>query len=156
MRPRPLLEHRIPPPIVGALVAAAMWGVTAPDHQLQLAPALKFALVAILVVAGLAFDLLGLVAFRALRTTINPLRPERTSALVTGGVYRITRNPMYVGMGLLLLAWAVYLSALVPFAGPVLFVLYITRFQIESEERALEGIFGEEYTAYTARVRRWL
>ena len=63
---------------------------------------------------------------------------------------------MYVGIALLLTAWACYLSALWPFLGPVLFVLYIDRFQIESEERVLKALFGEEYAAYAARVRRWL
>ena len=63
---------------------------------------------------------------------------------------------MYVGMGLLLLAWAVYLAALLPLAGPVVYVLYITRFQIQPEERVLASIFGEQYAAYASRVRRWL
>ena len=106
--------------------------------------------------AGLTFDLLGILAFRASRTTINPLKPERASALVTGGVYRVTRNPMYVGMTLLLLAWACYLAAVLPFVGPVLLVLYLTRFQIQPEERVLQGIFGAAYASYAARVRRWL
>ena len=152
----PSLEHKIPPPVVGALVAAAMWSVSALGPQFPIATGLKYAAVAILAVAGVAFDLLGLLAFRAFRTTINPLKPERASAMVTSGVYRVSRNPMYVGMVLLLLAWAVNLSALLPFAGPPIFVLYITRFQIQSEERVLKGIFGEEYSAYAARVRRWL
>ena len=112
--------------------------------------------VAVLVTTGLAFDVLGIMAFRASRTTVNPLKPERASALVTGGVYRITRNPMYVGMVFLLLAWAVYLSAVLPFAGIVVFIVYITRFQIQPEERVLTGIFGDEYSTYAARVRRWL
>jgi protein-S-isoprenylcysteine O-methyltransferase Ste14 len=152
----PSLEHKIPPPVVGALVAAAMWSVSALGPQFPIATGPKYAAVAILAVAGVAFDLLGLLAFRAFRTTVNPLKPERASAMVTSGVYRVSRNPMYVGMVLLLLAWAVYLSALLPFAGPPSFVLYITRFQIQSEERVLKGIFGEEYSAYAARVRRWL
>jgi protein-S-isoprenylcysteine O-methyltransferase Ste14 len=152
----PSLEHKIPPPVVGALVAAAMWGVSALGPQFSLVTGPKYAAMIILVVVGVAFDLLGLLAFRAARTTINPLRPERTSAMVTGGVYRVSRNPMYVGMALLLLAWAVYLSALLPFAGPLIFVLYITRFQIQPEERVLKDLFGEEYLAYAARVRRWL
>jgi protein-S-isoprenylcysteine O-methyltransferase Ste14 len=152
----PSLEHKIPPPVVGALVAAAMWSVSALGPQFPIATGPKYAAVAILAVAGVAFDLLGLLAFRAFRTTVNPLKPERASAMVTSGVYRVSRNPMYVGMVLLLLAWAVYLSALLPFAGPPIFVLYITRFQIQSEERVLKGIFGEEYSAYAARVRRWL
>ena len=152
----PSLEHKIPPPVIGALVAAAMWSVSALGPQFPIASGPKYAAVAILAVAGVAFDLLGLLAFRAFRTTINPLKPERASAMVTSGVYRLSRNPMYVGMVLLLLAWAVNLSALLPFAGPPIFVLYITRFQIRSEERVLKGIFGEEYSAYAARVRRWL
>lgn len=152
----PSLEHKIPPPVIGALVAAAMWSVSALGPQFPIATGPKYAAVAILAVAGVAFDLLGLLAFRAFRTTINPLKPERASAMVTSGVYRVSRNPMYVGMVLLLLAWAVNLSALLPFAGPPIFVLYITRFQIQSEERVLKGIFGKEYSAYAARVRRWL
>ncbi len=151
-----LLDHRIPPPVVGALLAAAMWAIAPLGPQFALSALARIIPVALLVVAGAAFDLLGLVAFRAFRTTVNPLRPERASALVTGGVYRVTRNPMYVGMALLLVAWAIYLSSLLPFAGPIVFVLYITRFQIEPEERVLRNMFGEAYSAYAARVRRWL
>ncbi|MGV3740892.1 MAG: methyltransferase family protein [Burkholderiaceae bacterium] len=150
------LEHKIPPPVIGAIAALTMWGVSGLGPALAFATSPKYVMVAFLVIAGLAFDLLGLLAFRASRTTINPLKPERTTALVTSGVYKITRNPMYVGMSLLLLAWAVWLSALLPFAGPVVFVLYITRFQIQPEERVLLELFGEEYATYALRVRRWL
>ena len=110
-----------------------------------------------LIVAGLGFDLFGLLAFRASRTSINPLKPERASTLVTGGVYRLSRNPMYVGMALLLLAWAaalVVLAGLWPGRG--CYVLYITQFQIRPEERVLQARFGQDYLNYTARVRRWL
>lgn len=133
-----------------------MWGVAGLGPQFPIAAVPKCAMVAILAVAGLAFDLLGVWAFRASRTTVNPLKPERASAMVTGGVYRVSRNPMYVGMALLLSAWAVHLSALVPIAGPPIFVWYITHFQIRPEERVLKGIFGDAYSAYAQRVRRWL
>jgi protein-S-isoprenylcysteine O-methyltransferase Ste14 len=150
------LDNRIPPPVVGALIAAAMWGVSALGPQLPVTPGPRHVTVVLLGVAGVAFDLLGIAAFLISRTTVNPLKPERASVLVTRGVYRITRNPMYVGMGLLLLAWSVHLSALLPFVGLVIFVLYISRFQIEPEERALKEIFGDQYVAYAERVRRWL
>ena len=152
----PSLDHKIPPPIVGALVGLAMWLVAGIGPAFAVSPALRYAGAGALVVAGLAFDVLGLLAFHASRTTINPLSPQRASALVMGGVYRVTRNPMYVGMGFLLSGWAAYLSALLPFAGPILFVLYITRFQIQPEERVLHQLFGEQYARYTTRVRRWL
>lgn len=150
------LDHKVPPPVVAAIVALAMWLVAPFGPAWAAGPGLKTAVVALLVVAGLAFDLMGLLAFRAAKTTVNPLAPEKASALVTGGIYRITRNPMYVGMSLLLLAWAAHLSALLAFAGPFVFVLYITRFQIQPEERVLIKRFGEAYTDYAARVRRWL
>lgn len=150
------LEHRIPPPVIGLLTAVAMWASSLIGPRFALESDLRFVLIALLVLIGIAFDVLGILVFRASRTTISPLKPERSSTLVTGGVYRITRNPMYVGIVFFLLAWAVHLSALVPLAGIVLFVFYITRFQIQPEERALERIFGEQYSAYCARVRRWL
>ncbi len=152
------LEHRIPPPVVGAVVAAGMWALASKVGLLPLPDfGFKGALTGLLVAVGLAFDLAGLRAFLARRTTVNPLRPERASSLVTDGVYRITRNPMYIGMVFLLLAWGLYLadaSALV--LGPVGYVLYLNRFQIGPEERVLLGLFGDEYRAYMARVRRWL
>jgi protein-S-isoprenylcysteine O-methyltransferase Ste14 len=150
------LEHKIPPPAVAALVAAGMWSIAGLGPQLPIAAGPKYSAVAILVAAGVAFALLGILAFRASRTTVNPLKLERASALVTGGVYRVTRNPMYVGLAFTLLAWAVTLSAVLPFVGIVVFILFITRFQIQPEERVLTGLFGDEYSTYAARVRRWL
>jgi protein-S-isoprenylcysteine O-methyltransferase Ste14 len=106
------LEHRIPPPVVGALVAAAMWFLSQLPPQLPIPETVKWVLVGSLALAGVTFDLLGLLAFHRSRTTINPLQPGKASALVTSGVYRFTRNPMYVGMALLLTAWALHLSSL--------------------------------------------
>jgi protein-S-isoprenylcysteine O-methyltransferase Ste14 len=151
----PSLNHKIPPPVVGLLIGAAMWWV-ARYGPVVLPPGLGYLAAAVFLVAGLVFGLLGVAAFRASKTTVNPLDLHRSSALVTGGVYQITRNPMYVGMCFVLLAWAAYLSALLPFLGPVVFVLYITRFQIQPEERALEQLFGDEFVQYRIRVRRWL
>lgn len=152
------LELKVPPPLVGVAVGLLM-GLAAwlmPLSPLPLDAMARWSLVAVLVAAGLFVDLLGLLAFRAQKTTVNPLRPQRSSALVTAGIYRITRNPMYLGMALLLLALAVGLDAWLLLLGPVLFVLYLTRFQIQPEERALRQLFGAEYTRYCERVRRWL
>ena len=150
------LEHKIPPPVVAVLIATAMWAISSLQPALPLPPALRQFLTAALAIVGVSFDLLGLFAFLRSRTTINPMKPDKASTLVTGGVYRLTRNPMYVGLALLLTAWAVHLSMLWPFIGPVLFVLYMNRFQIGPEERIMSGKFGDEYAAYVARVRRWL
>lgn len=150
------LENRIPPPLVGATIAVLMWLCAGVGPQWSLPYDVKVAVTGVLVTIGIAFDFTGLVAFLKRKTTINPLKPRNTTALVTEGIYRITRNPMYVGMAFLLMAWAVWLSALTPIAGPVIFIAYITRFQIVPEERALNELFGAAYAEYAARARRWL
>lgn len=150
------LDNRIPPPLVALVVAAGMWGVAKVAPPLGLEFAIRVPIAVMIAIGGAAFDFSGLLAFLRGKTTVNPLRPERASALVTGGVYRFTRNPMYVGMLLFLLAWGVYLDCLLAFIGPVLFVLYMNRFQIGPEERVLRGKFGAPFAAYMEKVRRWL
>jgi protein-S-isoprenylcysteine O-methyltransferase Ste14 len=149
------LEHKIPPPLVGLLCAGAMWYLAALTPTLAI-PQLPREIAALaLGAAGLLVMLSGVVSFHLARTTVNPLKPEAATALVTSGVFRYTRNPMYLGMLVLLLAWAAYLSAPATLIGPVAFWLYIGRFQIRPEERALTALFGSSFTAYTAQVRRW-
>jgi protein-S-isoprenylcysteine O-methyltransferase Ste14 len=150
------LELKVPPPIVAVLVATLMWLAAPYGPGLDPGAAVRHGISAGLLAIGVAFDVAGLLAFRSSRTTINPLAPDRASSLVTHGVYRITRNPMYVGLAFILLAWAAHLQALLPFLGPPAFVLYITRFQVLPEERVLQRLFGERFVAYAAQVRRWL
>jgi protein-S-isoprenylcysteine O-methyltransferase Ste14 len=150
------LELKIPPPIIGIFTAITMW--FAKDFALTFDLAWSARLIAAGIVLCLAgyFGIAGTIAFRRAKTTVNPLKPENSSSLVTSGVYRLTRNPMYVSFTLILVAWTVYLSSIAGIAGPLLFALYITRFQIQPEERILQGIFGEAFTAYMQRTRRWL
>ncbi|MBE0589127.1 MAG: protein-S-isoprenylcysteine methyltransferase [Betaproteobacteria bacterium HGW-Betaproteobacteria-9] len=150
------LELKIPPPVVALLLALAMWQLAALWPTLPWPEGIRGGVALVLALVGASFDFMGLIAFLRRHTTINPLAPRKTTALVTTGVYRITRNPMYVGLVMFLTAWAIYLGAAWPLLGPVAFVLYITRFQIQPEERVLTTLFGEAYTAYTRRVRRWL
>lgn len=98
----------------------------------------------------------GVVEFRRANTTVNPHLPNNSAHIVTSGIYRITRNPMYLGMLFVLCAWAVYVSNATGVIFPALFALYITRFQIEPEERVLTAKFGEPYVTYLREVRRWL
>jgi protein-S-isoprenylcysteine O-methyltransferase Ste14 len=150
------LELRIPPPIVGLIIAGGMWAVAHLPPILRLPNLLRLLLAVVLAVLGVAVALGGVVSFRRARTTVNPLKPETSAALVCTGVYSFTRNPMYLGMALVLLAWAVYLSSVWSLLGPLLFAFYITRFQIVPEERVLEGLFGASFAGYRKRVRRWL
>lgn len=150
------LELKIPPPVVALLIAAAMWGISSVTPSADVPAPIRLVAAIALALAGVATGISGVVAFRRAKTTISPLKPETTSSLVVSGVYRFTRNPMYVGVALVLLAWAVFLSSFWTLLGPLAFTLYMTRFQIIPEERALTGIFGAAYSAYQAKVRRWL
>lgn len=150
------LEARIPPPAAAAATALAMWGIAFFAPQLMLPAGFRSAACIVFAIAGLSFSVAGLFAFRRAQTTANPTKPEAASTLVVTGIYRFTRNPMYVGVVLVLVAWAVFLSSAWALLGPVAFVLFITRFQIAPEERALSKRFGSEYASYKARVRRWL
>lgn len=152
----PTLELKIPPPVVALLVAVAMWSVAQRGAPIDMPAWLRVMAAAAIALTGLGVSVAGVLAFRRARTTVNPMKPLATTALVTSGIYTVTRNPMYLGVLLVLVAWAVFLSSAWALVGPVAFVLYINRFQIAPEERVLSGLFGRAYSDYRARVRRWL
>ncbi|MBU0653641.1 MAG: isoprenylcysteine carboxylmethyltransferase family protein [Gammaproteobacteria bacterium] len=150
------LQLKIPPPVYLLTFAGLMWLVNAwvPLFQLIPVPWNKLGLVLIGVAVVVDFWSLGLF-FRA-HTTFNPIHPERTSALVTDGPYHYTRNPMYVGMLIILAGWGIYLGSITPFLLLPLFVLTLTVQQVIPEEKVLEQKFGSAYLEYKARVSRWI
>lgn len=150
------LEHRIPPPLVMLLTAFAMWQFARLLPRAEVDDTVRLVLAGLFVLDGLTCAGAGAWSFRKAHTTVDPLHPEKASHLVTGGIYQVTRNPMYLGMAALLLAWTVFLASPWMLLGVLAFMLYISRFQIQPEERALEALFGEDFRAYRARVRRWL
>jgi len=150
------LELKIPPLLVALLVAVAMWGIASVSPLLDIPLFIRKVTAGLLLLVAAGIALPGFVAFIRAKTTINPMKPEAASSLVTGGIYRFTRNPMYLSVLLILIAWAIFLSSAWVLVGPVAFVLYINRFQIKPEERALTAMFGEAYTEYKGRVCKWL
>jgi protein-S-isoprenylcysteine O-methyltransferase Ste14 len=150
------LELKVPPVPLAGIFAAAMYGVS------LVTPAATFVIpgrtgIAIgLALVSAAIALAGVLAFRASKTTVNPLNPGAASTVVSSGVYRYSRNPMYLGILLALAAWAVYLSNAPAALFLPAFVAYMNRFQIKPEERALLAKFGSAFSQYTATVRRWV
>ena len=150
------LELKIPPLAVLVLFALAVYaaGRWLPTGNLPFVASPASALAA--VVAGVGMALAGVVQFRRTGTTVDPLAPGKASALVDAGVYRWTRNPMYLGMALVLLGGALWWGSIPGVALVGGFCAYLTRFQIVPEERALQAIFGDAYIGYMSRVRRWI
>ena len=150
------LELKVPPPAVALLFGVLMWLASSLVAPVEVPSAFRVGVAVVLASVGLVVGLAGIVSFWRARTTINPTKPSATSSLVTSGVFRFTRNPMYLSLLLYLLAWAAYLSNWLAFLFLPVFVLYINEFQIKPEERALLSLFGPEYASYKGRVRRWL
>jgi protein-S-isoprenylcysteine O-methyltransferase Ste14 len=148
-----VFELKVPPLVVGALLAELMWLVSwavpalnfvSPGHELF---ALSFAM------AGAIINVVGVAPFRRAKTTANPMKPASSSSLVLSGIYKFSRDPMYLGF---LAGWAVFISNALALVFLLAFIFYMNRFQIEPEEQALARKFGREFVAYKSRLRRWL
>jgi len=151
-----MLKLKIPPPVYALLVAGLMLWLHSvlPLWQWFYEPwnAVGFMLIAL----GVGVDLWSVGLFLKAKTTINPFKPDNSRQIVDTGLYRVTRNPMYVGMLLSLLGFALWLGSLSPLLGLPLFMLVITTQQIIPEEQTLIKKFGQPYLDYKHRVRRWL
>ena len=150
------LETKIPPPLVGFLSALLMWWAAKHLPIIVISTEVQYSLMAVFFSLGILFDLAGVISFRAAKTTVNPLKPDSASSLVTSGIYRFTRNPMYVGFVFFLFAWAIFLSCVWVVVFIIGYIAYVHYFQIVPEERALARLFPQKFSEYRALVRPWL
>ena len=150
------MSLKIPPVVVFFVCLATMFGIyyITPDFSFSIP--FRVTISRVFLALGALAALLGIVAFRNQSTTVDPTKPDKASSLVTGGVYQYTRNPMYLGMALVLLGGVVRTGNPLCLLSIMLFVWYLTNFQIKPEEKALIEIFGKEYQAYLKKVRRWI
>lgn len=148
------LNTKIPPPLVMLTFAILIY------YSKELMPSVSFkfqSLVAVIfLTAGLAIMMAAIFAFRRLQTTINPLKPNAATSLVTGGVFRLSRNPMYLAMLMILIAISLGSGALASIFLLPGFIAYITVFQIHPEEKAMRELFHDDYAFYCQQVRRWI
>lgn len=152
------MEPKVPPLVVLIFSGALARGLAAaaPSLKIPLPDPARVLLAALCLAVGLFCGALGLRELHVRGTTPDPRYPQRAAVLVTTGIYRYTRNPMYLGMAVVLAAWALWLGNWAALLGPAVFVFHVSRFQVISEERALAARFGAAYEAYRRSVRRWL
>jgi protein-S-isoprenylcysteine O-methyltransferase Ste14 len=150
------LELKVPPLPLALVFGLLMWAIDRwlpmqSEHSLvrNVIALAMFGLAAVILVTAV-------VGFRTAKTTVDPMHPETASAIVTWGIYRFIRNPMYLALLLALIAWEVFLGNVPAALMPLLLVAYMNRFQISPEERALTARFGAPYETYLRSVRRWL
>jgi len=150
------LELKVPPPFVALLFGLLMWLVSSLGEGADVSFDNHIGVAIVVASIGVVVGFAAMGSFLRAKTTMNPTKPSATASLVTHGVFRLTRNPMYLSLVLYLVAWTVYLSNWLALLLVPVFMLYIYQFQIKPEERALSALFGPEYALYQARVRRWL
>ena len=150
------LELKIPPLLLVIIFGGVMWAVSRilPAGYLTI-PGKLWLSAAVLAVGG-CIALLGVLEFRSADTTVDPRTPHQSESLVVKGVYRFTRNPMYLGFLLMLVAWGLFLGSVFAALLLPLFIVYMNRFQILPEERHMRVLFGEAFDRYASQVRRWL
>ena len=147
---------KLPPPVYSIAAVVLMWFLNKYYPVLETTQQWPVIVGGLIILVGILIDVLAIVQFRQAKTTINPLRPESSTSLVTSGFYAHSRNPMYVGLLVCLLGVTLLLRSLTPLLVLPLFVVVVTVFQIIPEEKALSKIFGEEFKHYKENVQRWL
>ena len=151
------MHLRIPPPIVALIGILLIFLSKDYILILYLHPRLQNTLALIFLIIGFVIIFSATKEFKKSDTTVNPMKPETSTSLVTSGIFKYTRNPMYLGLTSILLASCFYFSSLLGIIVYVpLFILYITVFQIIPEEETMKGLFNDEYFDYCSKVRRWI
>lgn len=151
-----VLELAVPPPVVMLITAGFMWIVAVAFPILTFAWLHSTGGAILFATMGLLIGSSAVLKFQQAHTTVHPRQLQRTRVFVRSGPYRYSRNPMYLGIVLLLLGWAILLGNAFAFLCVGGFIMYMTRYQILPEERALRHQFGEAYECYIQSVRRWI
>lgn len=146
----------IPPPVFALGAVLVLYGGDKILPGLSIHPQGQWFVGAACVVLGVVIAAISVRRFLQEKTTITPVHPENASALVTGGIYRYTRNPMYLGMAFCIAGIGIGLGALLTLVVLPIFVWLISHIQISIEEQALEKLFGAAYRDYISKVRRWI
>ena len=150
------LELKVPPAVVMFVFMILMFFVSKLFSQHNIDFIFQIFVAVELFFTGLMIIGAGVYIFNEKNTTVNPLNPEKSSKLVEEGIYKFTRNPMYLGMAIILISFGVYLGNIFNVINIILFVLYMNKYQIIPEEKALTQLFGDEFIAYKSKVKRWL
>ena len=148
------MKTKIPPPIV-TLVSALLIFFSKelfPNYAFDYQSMLSI----VIFISGLMILISAVSLFKKKETTVNPMSPEKASSLVVDGVFKYTRNPMYLGMSVVLLSISIQFNLIGGLLIVCLFVAYITAFQIIPEEEAMEENFGQDYLLFKKNTRRWI
>ena len=148
------MKNKIPPPVVTLFFGLCIYFSQEyfPEYNLKFLTIVSY----ISYFAGLSILILAVSLFKKKNTTVNPIKIENASFLVTSGIFEYSRNPMYLGMVLILLGLALMFNLIGGTLFTLLFTIYITKFKIRPEEEVMERLFREDFLRYKQNVRMWL
>ena len=148
------MNNKIPPPIVTFICGLAIYFSKSFFNQFFSYSNNIISL--FLLILGLLVFLSAVKSFRRQKTTVNPLEPRQASSLVTSGIFKFSRNPMYLGMLTILLSLSFKFNLIGGMTISLFFYIFITKFQIIPEEAAMNELFGNEFIDYSKKTRRWI
>ena len=148
------METKIPPPIVTLIFGLAIYLSRTIFPEIEIQYSSFFGI--FLLLLGFFILISAVKLFRNDKTTVNPLSPEQATKLVTNGIFKLSRNPMYLGMAVILASVAVFFNIIGGIISMALFCLYITKFQIIPEEKAMKELFAQDFEQYMQATRRWI
>ncbi|WP_215405287.1 methyltransferase family protein [Vibrio gigantis] len=150
------LELKVPPVALFILVIVASYFCAQQLSSAAIVLPYKLFVLGVGITLSGVIGLAGVWEFRKQKTTVNPIKVETASSVVDSGIFGYTRNPMYLGLFILLFCVGYYFQNIFSILLSFVFVIYMNQFQIKPEERALEQLFGAEYVDYKQKVRRWV
>ncbi len=150
------MKLKIPPVVLFLFAAIAMWAIDWQLPQFSVFFEGQRVVSGAMLLSGLVIGGIAVARFRRAKTTVHPMEPSKASTLVISGLYKFTRNPMYLGMVVGLMGIALWFGNPLNIGMLIFFIWFMTEFQIKPEEESLRGIFGGDYEAYCKQVRRWI
>jgi len=148
------MSNKIPPPIVTLFFGLCIY-LSRPYFP-EFSSSLLNSMSVISFVVGISVFVAAVGSFKKQKTTVNPISIEKASSLVISGIFKYSRNPMYLGMSFILLGLAFKFNLIGGLLFTSIFMLFITIFQIKPEEVAMEKLFEQQWKDYIKNVRRWL
>ena len=148
------MNNKIPPPIVTIICGIAIYFSKSYFNQFFNYNNNTISL--FLLILGLVVFISAVKSFRVHKTTVNPLEPRKASSLVTSGIFKFSRNPMYLGMLIILLSISFKFNLIGGMITSLFFYIFITKFQIIPEEEAMNELFGNQFIDYVKKTRRWI
>ena len=145
---------KIPPPILVIILITSIYFSSDKLDLISIPYRTLFSIVILSI--GILVIINPVVKFIKSKTTVNPVEFKNVEKLVTSGIYKYSRNPMYLGMIMILISTTVYYLNFYSLLTPFIFYFWINRFQIKREEVFLEEKFGQEYLSYKTKTRRWI